>query len=293
MKAAPVPAVRGLAEIADRFDAAIVDLWGVLHDGIAAYPHAIEALAALRHAGKAVCLLSNAPRRVGEVAAKLDRLGIGRTLYDHLLTSGEATWTALATRGDAAHAALGTRCFPISAASDAGIFDGLGLSLVDTPEAATFVLVTGAESEEATLAEFEPVLARCAAAGLPLVCANPDLVVTVGEKLCLCAGLLARHYETLGGRVLYHGKPHAPVYRECLMRLGEPEPARVLGIGDSLRTDVAGARGAGIGAVLIAGGIHREELGLAWGEAPSPAAVAALLADAAVRPDWVLPVFRW
>lgn len=293
MSAGASDMLSGLREIEASFDAAIIDLWGVLHNGIAAYPGAIDCLRELKKRARPVCLLSNAPRRAREVAAKLRALGIGETLYDHLVTSGEETWKALFRRDDPAHAALGRRCYPISAADDMRFYEGLPLDLVATPEVADFVLVTGAESDDARLEDFVPILARCAAAGLPLVCANPDLVVTVGDQLCLCAGLLAQHYEFLGGTVLYHGKPFAPVYLECLRLLGQPEPARVIGIGDSLRTDVAGAHGIGARAVFITGGIHREELTVPWGEAPPSPVLEDFLAENGKRPDWVLPRLMW
>jgi HAD superfamily hydrolase (TIGR01459 family) len=293
MSAVPPRLLAGLGEIAETFDAAIVDLWGVLHDGLALYPGAAACLRALRERGLAVCLLSNAPRRAAAVAAKLRALGLGEDLYDDLVTSGEATWQALKHREDATHRNLGTRCFAIGGAADWAFFEGLDLTRVDQPEAADFVLAIGVDREEARLDEYAPVLARAAAAGLPLICANPDLVVTVGEKLCLCAGTLAAHYETLGGTVVYHGKPHAPVYRECLRRLGGPPSSRVLGIGDSLHTDIAGAHGIGARALFIAGGIHREELGAARGAPPDARALAALFAANGRRPDWVLPRLVW
>lgn len=293
MTAKPVAVLGGLRDVSAAFDAAIIDLWGVLHNGLAAYPGAAECLQALKHAGKRIALLSNAPRRAHEVAAKLRGLGIPETFYDHLVTSGEETWKALQFRRDAEHATLGRRCFPIGAPADRTLYEGLDLELVATPAAADFALVTGADSDDATVADYAPMLERCAAAGLPLVCANPDLVVTVGEKLCLCAGLLAQYYESLGGRVLYHGKPFAPVYRECLSLLGQTKPSRVIGIGDSLRTDVAGAHGIGARAVFIAGGIHREELNAAWGGIPESSALDALWAENGRRPDWVLPRLVW
>lgn len=293
MNATSSETLQGLREIRGQFDAAIVDLWGVLHNGIVAYPGAIECLRDLRAADKAVCLLSNAPRRAREVQHKLRMLGIDETLYAHLVTSGEETWKALSRRDDPAHAALGRRCFPISAAADMSLYAGLALELAATPEEADFALVTGAQTDEATVADYAPILERCAAAGLPLVCANPDLVVTVGDRLCLCAGLLAQHYEAIGGGVLYHGKPFAPVYRECLRLMGGPEPARVVGIGDSLRTDVAGAHGIGARAVFITGGIHREELVSPWGVPPAAALLGAFLAKNGQRPDWVLPRLVW
>lgn len=283
----------GLSALADRYDGFVLDLWGVLHDGVRPYPGAVDCLDRLRAAGKRVCLLSNAPRRTTAVAAKLAGMGIGPDRYDHLMTSGEATHDALRDRPDDFHRALGRRCLHLGPPRDDDVFEGLDLDFAEAPEDADFVVNTGIDEFGETLADYAPVLDRCAARGLPMVCANPDLVVYVGDSLEICAGELARHYETLGGRVAYHGKPHAPVYRRCLDLMGIGDPGRILGVGDSLRTDVAGANAAGIDALLVTGGIHREELGAAWGEACDPARLAALAVASGHRPRAAVPRFAW
>ncbi len=287
-----IPILSGMAGLADRYDGFVLDLWGVLHDGGKPYPGAVECLDRLRAAGKRLCLLSNAPRRTASVVSKLEGMGIGRERYDHVMTSGEATHDALRDRPDAFHRDLGRRCFHIGPPRDDDVFEGLGLEMVGTPEEAEFVVNTGIDDFDETLEDYAPVLRRCAARGLPMVCANPDLVVYVGENLVICAGELARHYETLGGRVAWHGKPHAPVYRRCFDLLGL-DPRRVLAVGDSLRTDVAGANAAGIDAALVTGGIHREELGTAWGEACDPARLGELTRASGHVPQVALPRFVW
>ncbi len=290
----PTPLLHGLRKIADRYDGFILDLWGVLHDGVRAYPGAADCLRELKAAGKRLCLLSNAPRRLASTRAKLDGMGLTADLYDALLTSGEATHLALKDPPDAWHAALGPRLFHIGPPRDNDVYEGLsGRTKVDTPDAADFVLNTGIDDFDETLADYEDVLQACAARRLPMVCANPDLVVVVGEKLVICAGELARRYAELGGDVAYHGKPHAPVYRRCFDLLGGLAPGRVCGVGDSLRTDVAGAAAAGIDSMLVTGGIHREELGTAWGDHPDPARLTEVTAAASHPPTWAVPRFVW
>ncbi|WP_207483987.1 TIGR01459 family HAD-type hydrolase [Arenibaculum pallidiluteum] len=283
----------GMAALADRYDGFILDLWGVLHDGSQPYPGVLDCLDRLRAAGKRVCLLSNAPRRTAGVVEKLSAMGIGAGHYDHLMTSGEAAHDALRDRDDAFHRDLGRRFLHVGPPRDADVYEGLDLVRVDAPEDAEFVLNTGIDDFDEALDDYAPLLARCAGLGLPMVCANPDLVVYSGDTLVICAGELARHYETLGGRVAYHGKPHAPVYARCLRLLGLPDRGRILAVGDSLRTDIAGANAAGIDGALVTGGIHREELGTAWGEHPEIGRLRAMVAASGHRPHAAVPRFAW
>ena len=293
---APTPAVPlldGLAAVAHRYDALILDLWGVLHDGIAPYPGVLDCLAALRAAGKRSCLLSNAPRRVDSVIAQLTGIGIPRDLYDQVLSSGEATWQALNAPPDAFHRGLGRRCFHLGPPRDASVHQGLGLDLVDRVDAASFVLNTGIDDFDETLDDYRPVLTAARRRDLPMVCANPDLVVMYGDKEAVCAGLLAQEYERLGGRVAYHGKPHPPIYRRCLDLLGNPPLSGVLAVGDSLRTDVAGAAAAGIDAVFVIGGIHAAALAAGVDGRPDPHRLAAAVAAEGARPMAALTRLTW
>ena len=283
----------GIAPLADHYDGFILDLWGVVHDGIRPYPGVIDCLDRLRAAGKGICVLSNAPRRNASVVRKLDGMGVGREQYHHLYTSGEAVYEHLAARPDRWYRGLGRRLFHLGPPRDADVYVGLDYAVVDAPEAADFVVNTGIDDFDETLADYEPVLARCRAAGLPMICANPDLVVNVGTKIAICAGLLAQRYEELGGDVRYHGKPHPPVYDRCRELLGITDARRILAVGDSLRTDVAGANRAGIDVVLVTGGIHKEETALAGGDEPDPAKLTELAAATGFRPDYAVSHFRW
>lgn len=290
----PIPMIDGLSAVADRYDGFILDLWGVVHDGARPYPGVPECLSELRRRGKKVCLLSNAPRRVAASRAKLDGMGITDDLYDALYTSGEASWEALRDPPDAWHAALGRRLFHIGPPRDNDVYEGIpGRVRVMSPADADFVVNTGIDDFDETLVDYEQVLRDCADRGLPMLCANPDLVVVVQGRMVICAGELARRYEELGGSTAYHGKPHAPVYRHCLGLLGGIDPSRICMVGDSLRTDIAGASAAGIDGILITGGIHREELGTAWGHHPDPAGLSALAAAGGYRPSAAMPRLGW
>jgi HAD superfamily hydrolase (TIGR01459 family) len=251
--------LNGLREIAENFDLVLMDLWGCVHDGVRPYPAALDCLARLKDAGKSVAILSNAPRRAGEVEAKLTDMGIDRALYTGMFTSGEETWKYLSTRPDGLGQRLGRRVYAIMGENDAGILDGLNLERVDDINAASFVLVCGVEDKKTQAKDFDPVLRAALKQSLPLLCANPDLMVHRGGVEEICAGAIAQRYESFGGRVVYHGKPHLKIYDVIFKALGAVR-ARAIGVGDSYRTDMRGAQDAGGKSVLIAGGIHRSEL---------------------------------
>ncbi len=271
----------GLSDIADRYDGFIVDLWGCVHNGVTPYPGALACLEAL--AGRPVLLLSNAPRRAHSARAMLRHMGIADRHTDLILTSGEATWLALRDRTDPWFARLGTRVYHLGPQRDRNVLEGLDLSLAPTPAAADFLLNTGPDDDTQDprdLAAFIPELQACLAAGLPMICANPDLVVMRAGVRILCAGALAAWYRAEGGDVASLGKPDPAIYRMAFSRLGVP-PARILAIGDSLHTDISGAAAAGIDALWILDGIHK-------GEPPAATAAAHALA-----PAYTMPVLTW
>lgn len=249
--------LRGLAAIADRYDGFILDLWGVIHDGVAPYPGAIDCLARLRGAGKRAVLLSNAPRRAHVAQAGLRAMGIADDLYAACMTSGEATHLALRTRADPWFAALGPRVFHLGPERDRSVLEDLPLVLADGPADADFVLNTGPDdtANPSDPAAFDAVLEDCRAASLPMLCANPDLIVLRSGVRTVCAGTLALRYRQMGGVVRMLGKPDPAIYAPVLGLLGVPR-ARVLAVGDALHTDVAGAAAAGIDACWVLGGIH-------------------------------------
>lgn len=288
----PVPVLSGLREIADRYDGYIVDLWGVMHDGVRPYPGACETLRTLRALGKRVVMLSNAPRCAAAAIERSARVGVTPDLYDHLMCSGEETWRALKERSDPWYKALGRRVLLFAAEYDRPFLAGLDLEEATGPADADFLLVTGAASGE-TVADYEARLVAAVSAGLPMVCANPDLEVIHAGRREICAGALARRYEELGGTVRYHGKPYPSVYLTCFDLMQIHDRRRILAIGDSLRTDIAGAQGVGIDSLLVTGGIHAEELGAAAGEHPDLAALARICSRAGTCPVAAIPHLVW
>ncbi len=256
-----IPLIAGLSEIEARYDGFIVDLWGVVHDGVKPYPGALEALAGMEP--RPVLLLSNAPRRAASAQNMLRRMQVEDRLYTSILTSGEAVWLALRDRTDPWFARLGTRAYHIGPHRDRNVMEGLGLTIHEAPHGAEFVVNTGPDDDRldpGTLEAFLPELQACLDAGLPMICANPDRVVMRAGVRILCAGTLAEHYAAMGGDVMSLGKPDPAIYDMALAQLGVPA-SRVLAIGDSLHTDIAGAAGAGIDSLWVLGGIHAEALG--------------------------------
>lgn len=284
----------GFAPLAERYDGFILDLWGVVHDGVKPYPGAVDCLARMKAMGRRSVLLSNAPRRAGAAQAAMRAMGIADDLYDGILTSGEAVHLALRDRDDPWFAALGKKLFHLGPERDRNVFDTLPLEVVDAPEKADFVLNTGPDDHQAgqSVADFEPVLRACRAAGLKMICANPDLEVIRGGVRVICAGALAQRYAEMGGEVRSLGKPDPAIYPRVFAMLGLDRP-RILAVGDALRTDIAGARGAGIASAWVLGGIHAEELGLAEGEMPDAELAAARAAADGLSPEAVIPAFRW
>jgi HAD superfamily hydrolase (TIGR01459 family) len=285
--------IRGIEALAPRYDGFILDLWGVVHDGVAPMPGALECLRSLIEAGKRIVLLSNAPRRAKDVVERIDRIGVAASLYHNVMSSGEEAWQHLSRRDDSFYAVLGRRCVHIGSERDTGIREGLGLELVKTADEAEFILNTGPAGWDDRLEDYAPLLRRALERGLPMVCANPDFVVMHGGRLALCAGALAHWYEERGGSVRWHGKPFRSVYETCFGLLGIDDLSRILAIGDSLRTDIAGAAGAGIDSVLIVGGIHADQFGAIDSYAPDLERIAAALREASCCPVAVARSFCW
>jgi HAD superfamily hydrolase (TIGR01459 family) len=278
----------GFASLATSYDGFIIDLWGVIHDGVAPYPGAADVLARLRDLGKPVVLLSNAPRRSAIAAEAMRAMGLADTLYTGIMTSGEATWQALLARDDPWFAALGQRAFHLGPRRDAGTMEGLNLIIAHTPDQADFVVNTGPDDHlsPTDVSAYQDVLDACREAGLPMICANPDLEVIRGGERVICAGALAARYEAMGGRVRYFGKPDPAIYQPVLAMLGI-DKSRVLAIGDALRTDIAGAAAAGLPSCWVLGGIHGAELG------HEQSRIEAAAADAGLAPKAVIPAFIW
>jgi len=273
----------GFAALAENYDGFIVDLWGVVHDGVKPYPGVLDCLARLRAAGKPVVFLSNAPRRPSGIAQTLTGMGVTRDYYSAIMSSGEAVYLGLRDRVDE-FARLGQRLYHLGPTRDRDVFDTLGYVEAVDPADADFILNTGPDDilgpQDPEL--YAPVLKAGLKAKIPMVCANPDFEVVRDGQRIICAGLLAEFYKADGGVVIQRGKPDPAIYTPTLDLLGTRRE-RTLAVGDSLRTDIAGAQAAGIDSLWVLSGIHALHPGNAEAEA----------AAHGVAPKAILPGFRW
>lgn len=251
--------IAGIADIKDRYDAFVTDIWGVLHDGAKTYPGVIDCLRELQGHGKKVILLSNSGRRAHVVSTDLRGFGITPELYSSLVTSGELTRLAFKEKVDFGLQHLGARYY-LFGSEKYGLTEGLNLHRTDEAAAAEFILTIGVEGNPRSTEIYEETLRYFAHRGLTMVCANPDVSVNRNGVLGIGPGALAVYYEYLGGQVIYFGKPYKAVYNLCLKNLPGVVSDRIIIVGDSLRTDIAGAHSCEIDNILVGTGIHFREL---------------------------------
>lgn len=276
-------------ELAANYDAVLSDVWGVVHNGVVATPPACEALTRFRDGGGTVILITNAPRPGATVVHFIDKVGVPHSAYDGIVSSGDVTRSVMQSRPQKS-------VFHIGPERDLPIFDGLPLNFVPM-EQAEYVVCTGLNHDDTETPEtYRALLTEIRKRNLFMLCGNPDLVVERGDKLIYCAGALADLYASLGGDVLYAGKPHRPIYDLALERVakarGKPvDKTRVLAIGDSIRTDLTGATSYGLDCLFVTAGIHAEELG--GRETPDPAVLAKMFAGAGIAPKAVTRSLVW
>ena len=279
-----------LEEFIEPYQLVILDLWGVMHDGVKPYPDAIKTLTSLRRRNKRVILLSNAPRRAFKVFDTMDRLGFDRKLYDDIVTSGELGYYWLENEGKK----LGNEYYYIGPPKDEDILDGLDKTRVFDPREAKFALVTGFDNFGDEFETKKGETDKCLEAGIPLVCVNPDRIVVrqTGEKM-LCAGLIAEYYQENGGEVYYFGKPYKNAYERCMELSGISDTSQIVAIGDSLHTDIEGANNMDIYSVLVTGGILADKFKTNYGELPPEQNLLELFAGEKTYPKAVIPTFSW
>jgi HAD superfamily hydrolase (TIGR01459 family) len=245
-----LPILPHFAGLAANYDAILSDVWGVVHNGERATPDACDALTRFRANGGQVVLITNAPRPREAVMKQIDAFGVPRSVYDDIVSSGDVTRAVIQSRP-------GQSLNHIGPERDKPIFAGLDVTFAPL-ESADYVVCSGLENDEVETAEdYRPRLERMLARKLFMVCGNPDVVVERGPRLIYCAGAIADLYKAMGGEVLYAGKPYRPIYEIAYARLKNTPPLdRVLAIGDSLRTDLAGANSFGLDFVFLTAGIH-------------------------------------
>src|ERR1043166_6925778 len=286
---APPSIIENFAPLAPNYDVVLSDVWGVVHNGVRAFADACDALARFRARGGTVLLIAHAPRPAGVVVRLLDKLEVPHAAYDGIVSSGDVTQDVMLARRD-------QRVFTIGPQRALPTFTELGITFAPA-ERSDCVVCTGLfDDENETPEDYRPLLAKLRERNLFMVCANPDLVVERGERLVYCAGSIADLYAALGGEVLYAGKPYRPIYETALAkaaaRRGQtPQLDRVLAIGDSVRTDLAGATAFGIDCLFVTAGIHAEELG--GRDTPDAKLLQSISRDAKIYPRAVTRRLVW
>ena len=273
----------GLPDLAERHDVFLVDQFGVLHDGVRAFPGAANALAKLKATGATIVLLSNSGRPAAPNADRLTRLGFAPKSYDRLQTSGDIAREKLAEAAPVNGNAM-PRCLLLSRSNDTSPVDGLGIELVRSASDADIVLIGGSHSEDHDIDYYETLLRPAAERGVPAICSNPDKIMMTEIGLRYGPGAVAERYAAMGGPVTWIGKPFPEMYRAALHDLGDPAPDRVCCIGDSIEHDIAGGAGAGLKTALVRTGILANE---------DAANLAALFDRYGAWPDYVIPAFVW
>ena len=246
-----------LRDLVGGVDVVLSDIWGVVHNGLEAFPEACDALHRFRQQGGRVILITNAPRPADSVQRQIRKLGVADETYDAIVSSGDLTRHFVADH-------LGRKIFWLGPERDNSIYRGLDPVLAPLQQA-EYIICTGLFDDETESAEdYRDMLLQARARRLPMICANPDIVVERGDRLIYCAGAIAELYRELGGEVTFYGKPHRPIYERAMALAAERHGRdtalhRVLAIGDSVRTDLAGAHGFGIDCLFVTRGIHAED----------------------------------
>jgi HAD superfamily hydrolase (TIGR01459 family) len=274
-------AVPGIASLIDAFDTFFLDQFGVLHDGAAPYPGALECLRAIKAAKKRIVILSNSGKRAAENESRMIQLGFEREMWDLFLSSGEAAWRMFA---DGAGFRPGAKCFLISRDSDRSAIKGLSLELAVVAARADVILIAASEGDQFDLEHYRQMLTPAAKSGIPCICTNPDKIMLTRGGPKFGAGRIAELYEEMGGKVTWIGKPFPAIYEAALAAMGNPPRARVLCIGDSPEHDIAGAKSAGLASALVRTGINADL---------SDSELQALFVQHAAAPDFVLPGLVW
>jgi len=285
--------IRSLAEVAAGYDAVFCDLWGCLHNGKAPFPAAVAALRAFRAGGGRVVLMTNAPRPFSAVERQLNAMAVPQDAWDLIVSSGDAAQAAML------QGSVGRKVFHIGAVKDEPFFSEFpgdmaalaasqpAIERVGMLDAEGIVCTGLADDQTETPADYRAQLLLGKTRGLPMLCANPDIVVDMGEKRAYCAGALAEDYANMGGEVLYYGKPHPPIYDLARRRMGLDDP-RILCIGDGIATDVQGGIAEGLDTLFITGGIAADRFGPDHAN-PDPALLKEWLAVQRLSPTFAMP----
>ena len=246
--------ISGLSQISDQYNSFLIDLWGVVHNGINLFPDILFLLKKLKDNNKQVVFITNAPRRSLTIKEQLNQFGINSSLFSNIVSSGEISWL----RMKEIILDKKNNCYHIGPPRDNHLVEGLNINIVDEPKKTDFILNTGPWGDNDMLENYTEILSKLYEFKPLMICANPDKKVIRGKNFMICAGLLAEYYESLGGKVEYFGKPYFEIYEYSLKLLIETDKKKILIIGDSLGNDIKGAINQSIDSLLVTDGIHRD-----------------------------------
>ena len=279
---------QGLRDLADHYDRFLLDQYGVLHDGVHAYPGAADALRAMRRLGKDIDVLTNSGRSSAYNRTRIVGKGFEPDLFDRVISSGDLAleWLRDERRG--------VPCFPFCRPSDAEAMRDAGLNLVARVQEAEIIVLTvlPLPVDEISEQALAPVLDAGASKGALLVCGNPDMRGPQGGRVVITPGQVAAWYEARGGTVRYFGKPYPEVFRAALGGPHAVSADRTAMVGDTPETDLTGAAAAGIAGVFVLGGVHADRFRGLNDEARAETAQR-ILNERGAHADWVLPSLVW
>jgi HAD superfamily hydrolase (TIGR01459 family) len=287
---------QGISDISDSYMGFIIDQWGVLHNGDKPYDGVVDCLKELKARNKFIIVLSNSGKRAEENKERLKKIGIGPSLYDVILTSGEMAWQGLKNQDEGFFKGLGKKAYLISRGGDRSIVDGLDIEVVNNVKNADFLIISGSDAPEKTLEDYEPILKEAVRHGLTALCANPDSHGVMGMGYIMGPGTLAARYRDFGGVVHYIGKPHQPIFQRCIKILQEKEiyPGQTIVIGDTMAHDMLGGALVNIDTCIVKAGLHEP----AFKKARTPLDVNKALNNLIsqynnVRPKYLVHTMKW
>lgn len=287
--------VPGVSDVASQYDAFLIDLWGVVHDGFNAYAGAVECINQILKDNKKIIFLSNAPIPGRFAKKKLLDFGIGPEGFQ-VLSSGDVIRHQLLHFEDQVFKNLGKRFYHLIPERNSDILTDIPAKTANTLEEADFILITAYAEEGESLSQYDALFEKAISLNLPAICANPDKVVISGSKNRYCAGIFSERYEKLGGIVHYYGKPHLSIYDQAFKLLSEggfTDKRKILMIGDTPDTDILGAQNAGIDSLLVLSGNMHNIMKKEEGNKDFSEKLLSALAKYNVNPRWISNSLRW
>lgn len=284
--------IKGIGNLADQYDAFLIDQWGVLHNGQAPYPGVIQCLKRLVWAGKQVIIISNSGKRSDGNEARMKKLGFPRNSYSHLVTSGEIAWQMLATKSGDIGEFHSTPCLLLTSDRPENFVQGLMVPFVDSIEQAGWILLGGIDDARSP-SFYEDIIEEGVARKLPLVCTNPDLTRITPNGLQPSAGAIAQAYQERRGKVHFIGKPYPEIYRHCLNLVPNVSASRILAVGDSIHHDIVGGQSVGINTLLTLSGVHADHFIDTIDPSEANRRIRKISGSLGALPDWAVPTFQW